>query len=123
MFLTGKKLFDWKKVKSQGVAFAYIKATEGTGSMNNSIIRGAYHFAGLSVSSGVAQSEYFLAHGGGWTGDGITLPGAIDLEGLEHEKLSQKLRFSGEASIKQESYRHFYAPPICQECATATPKK
>jgi len=93
MFLTGKKLFDWKKVKSQGVAFAYIKATEGTGfidgyfyrnyigSMNNSIIRGAYHFAGLSVSSGVAQSEYFLAHGGGWTGDGITLPGAIDLEG------------------------------------------
>jgi hypothetical protein len=26
-----QKTIDWKKVKSQGVAFAYIKATEGTG--------------------------------------------------------------------------------------------
>ncbi|KAI0280530.1 glycoside hydrolase family 25 protein [Russula aff. rugulosa BPL654] len=81
---------DWKKVKSQGVAFAYIKATEGTnayfsrnyiGATNNSIIRGAYHFAHPGNSSGAAQATYFLAHGGGWTSDGITLPGAVDLEG------------------------------------------
>ncbi len=71
------------------------------GATNNNIIRGAYHFARPSVSSGAAQAEYFLAHGGkahtvplwlpcvfshspvigGWTGDGITLPGAIDFEG------------------------------------------
>jgi len=88
-----QQTIDWKKVKSQGVAFAYIKATEGTsikdsyfsrnyiGATNNSIIRGAYHFARPSASSGAAQAEYFLAHGGGWTGDGITLPGAVDLEG------------------------------------------
>src|SRR6266567_4809605 len=34
------------------------------GATNNSIIRGAYHFARPSVSSGAAQAEYFLAHGG-----------------------------------------------------------
>jgi hypothetical protein len=34
------------------------------GAKNNSIIRGAYHFAHPSDSSGAAQAEYFLAHGG-----------------------------------------------------------
>ncbi|KAH9066212.1 glycoside hydrolase family 25 protein [Lactarius vividus] len=74
---------NWATIKSQGVQFAYIKATEGTtfidsyfnqnyvGATNNGIIRGA----------GAAQANYFLAHGGGWSGDGITLPGALDLEG------------------------------------------
>ncbi|KAH9024794.1 glycoside hydrolase family 25 protein [Lactarius hengduanensis] len=84
---------NWATIKSQGVQFAYIKATEGTtfidpyfsqnyvGATNNGIIRGAYHFAHPDTSSGAAQANYFLAHGGGWSGDGITLPGAIDLEG------------------------------------------
>ncbi|KAI0290542.1 N,O-diacetylmuramidase [Multifurca ochricompacta] len=84
---------DWATVASQGVAWAYIKATEGTtfidplfsqnyiGATNNGIIRGAYHFAHPDTSSGATQANYFLAHGGGWSGDGITLPGAIDLEG------------------------------------------
>ncbi|KAN0116556.1 secreted hydrolase [Russula decolorans] len=74
-FSNFQKTLDWKKVKSQGTDFIdkyfsgnYIGAT------NNSIIRGAYHFAHPSA-------EYFLAHGGGWTGDGITLTGAVDLEG------------------------------------------
>jgi len=44
------------------------------------LIRGAYHFANPGKSSGTAQAEYFLAHGGGWSGDGKTLPGMIDLE-------------------------------------------
>ncbi|KAI0262909.1 glycoside hydrolase family 25 protein [Gloeopeniophorella convolvens] len=83
---------NWNTVKSHGVVFAYIKATEGTtyldpkfsanyeGATKAGIIRGGYHFAHPDSSSGAAQAKYFLAHGGGWSGDGITLPGAIDLE-------------------------------------------
>jgi GH25 family lysozyme M1 (1,4-beta-N-acetylmuramidase) len=44
------------------------------------VIRGAYHFAHPGESSGAAQADYFLAHGGGWSADGKTLPGMIDLE-------------------------------------------
>ncbi|KAF8266534.1 glycoside hydrolase superfamily [Lactarius quietus] len=51
------------------------------GATNNKIIRGAYHFAHPGTSTGAAQADYFLAHGGGWSADGITLPGALDLEG------------------------------------------
>ncbi|KAI9449736.1 glycoside hydrolase family 25 protein [Lactarius psammicola] len=84
---------NWNTIKSEGVTWAYIKATEGTsfidpnfsqnyiGATNAGLIRGAYHFAHPDISSGATQANYFLAHGGGWSGDGITLPGAIDLEG------------------------------------------
>ena len=83
---------NWSTVKSNGVKFAYIKATEGTGYTNPSfssqytgatnagLIRGGYHFARPDVSTGAAQAKYFLAHGGGWSADGITLPGALDIE-------------------------------------------
>jgi len=84
---------NWAKIKSDGAQFTYIKATEGTtfidpdfnhnyeGATNNKIIRGAYHFAHPGTSTGAAQAKYFLAHGGKWSADGLTLPGAIDLEG------------------------------------------
>ncbi len=52
------------------------------GATNNGIIRGGDHFAHPDTSSGATQANYFLAHGGGWSGDGITLPGAVDLEGI-----------------------------------------
>ncbi|KAF9443068.1 glycoside hydrolase family 25 protein [Macrolepiota fuliginosa MF-IS2] len=83
---------NWAKVKSSGVSFAFIKATEGTtyksstfssqytGATKAGLIRGAYHFARPSSSSGAAQAKYFLAHGGGWSADGITLPGVLDIE-------------------------------------------
>jgi GH25 family lysozyme M1 (1,4-beta-N-acetylmuramidase) len=83
---------NWASVKANGVVFAYIKATESTtykspafnsqynGATNSGIIRGAYHFAQPSKSSGAAQATYFLSNGGGWSNDGITLPGALDLE-------------------------------------------
>ncbi|PFH50591.1 glycoside hydrolase family 25 protein [Amanita thiersii Skay4041] len=83
---------DWKKVKSNGVDFAYVKATEGThyqspefdkqytGASGVGIIRGAYHFGLPDKSSGAAQAKFFLEHGGGWTADGKTLPGALDIE-------------------------------------------
>jgi GH25 family lysozyme M1 (1,4-beta-N-acetylmuramidase) len=74
------------------VGFVYAKATEGTyytnpdfynqyeGPYYCGVIRGAYHFANPSNSQGNTQADYFLAHGGGWSGDGLTLPGALDIE-------------------------------------------
>ncbi|GAA0357150.1 lysozyme [Actinoallomurus spadix] len=82
----------WSTVKSNGARFAYVKATEGTsyqnpyfsqqyvGSYNVGLIRGAYHFATPNTSSGAAQADYFAAHGGGWSRDNQTLPGALDIE-------------------------------------------
>ncbi|KAJ7832083.1 glycoside hydrolase family 25 protein [Mycena olivaceomarginata] len=62
---------DWAKVKAAGVSFVYIKATEGTTFQDPTF---------SSNSSGAAQAKYFLAHGGGWSADGRTLPGALDIE-------------------------------------------
>nr|WP_236790781.1 lysozyme [Amycolatopsis sp. GM8] len=83
---------DWGAAWAAGGRFVYIKATEGTGYTNPQfaqqyngsydvgMIRGAYHFARPDVSSGAAQANYFVDHGGGWSPDGRTLPGALDAE-------------------------------------------
>lgn len=83
---------NWSSAKSKGARFVYIKATESTtyknpyfaqqynGSYGAGIIRGAYHFATPNTSSGSAQANYFVDHGGGWSRDGKTLPPALDLE-------------------------------------------
>ncbi|KIK63283.1 glycoside hydrolase family 25 protein [Collybiopsis luxurians FD-317 M1] len=83
---------DWSSVAANGIKFVFIKATEGTtfldpnfsenydGATKVGLIRGGYHFAHPDSSSGATQADYFLAHGGGWTADGITLPGMLDIE-------------------------------------------
>ncbi|CAM3438203.1 lysozyme [Kibdelosporangium persicum] len=83
---------DWAYWWGQGKRFAYVKATENTnyrnpyfaqqynGSYNIGMIRGAYHFATPNTSSGTAQADYFINNGGGWSRDGKTLPGALDME-------------------------------------------
>ncbi|TVT59247.1 lysozyme [Amycolatopsis rhizosphaerae] len=83
---------DWSGYWADGIRFAYVKATESTtytnpyftqqynGSYNVGMIRGAYHFATPDTSSGATQAEYFVSHGGGWSADGKTLPGALDME-------------------------------------------
>lgn len=83
---------NWSAARSSGIQFAYIKATEGTtyhdptfnsnypAAYHAGIIRGAYHFARPGSSSGAAQANYFAGNGGGWSADGMTLPGALDLE-------------------------------------------
>ncbi|KLO20213.1 glycoside hydrolase family 25 protein [Schizopora paradoxa] len=88
-FTTG---VNFNTVKANGVSFVYIKATEGTGftsdlfssqytgATNAGLIRGAYHFAHPDESTGATQATFFLNNGGGWTADGITLPGVVDLE-------------------------------------------
>ncbi|KAN0087340.1 Glycoside hydrolase superfamily [Elaphomyces granulatus] len=80
-----------------GARFVIIKATEGltykspefntqyTGATRAHFIRGGYHFARPDVSSGSQQAEYFAKNGGGWSGDGITLPGMLDLEGYPNK--------------------------------------
>jgi GH25 family lysozyme M1 (1,4-beta-N-acetylmuramidase) len=83
----------WSTAYANGARFAYVKATEGTyytdtdyfaqqynGSYDAGMIRGAYHFAIPDDSGGAAQADYFVAHGGGWSADGKTLPGALDIE-------------------------------------------
>lgn len=83
---------NWKRQWNKGKRFVYVKATEGlsyksptfsqqyTGSYRVGMIRGAYHFARPDLSSGKAQARYFANNGGGWSADGKTLPGVVDLE-------------------------------------------
>lgn len=83
---------NWTTLWNSGVKWAYVKATEGnyyqspsfdqqyTGSYNVGMIRGSYHFATPDVSSGANQATYFASHGGGWSRDGKTLPGVLDIE-------------------------------------------
>ncbi|MFB7087143.1 lysozyme [Streptomyces sp. NPDC056296] len=82
----------WPTLWSSGVKWAYTKATEGTsyrnpyysqqydGSYDVGMIRGAYHFAIPDGAGGAAQADYFVDHGGGWSKDGKTLPGVLDIE-------------------------------------------
>ncbi|MGW2231029.1 lysozyme [Streptomyces formicae] len=82
----------WQTLWNSGVKWAYVKATESTsyknpyfaqqynGSYGVGMIRGAYHFATPDTSSGATQANYFASNGGGWSRDGRTLPGALDIE-------------------------------------------
>ncbi|MEE4543280.1 lysozyme [Streptomyces sp. V4-01] len=82
----------WSTAWANGAKFVYVKATESTtytnpyfaqqynGSYNVGMIRGSYHFATPDTSGGATQADYFIAHGGGWSADGKTLPGALDIE-------------------------------------------
>jgi GH25 family lysozyme M1 (1,4-beta-N-acetylmuramidase) len=82
---------NWASI-APNIDFAYAKASEGTyytnpdfynqyvGPYDQGLIRGAYHFANPSDSSGATQADYFVNHGGGWSSDGLTLPGALDIE-------------------------------------------
>ncbi|KAM7211971.1 glycoside hydrolase family 25 protein [Rhypophila decipiens] len=77
---------------NSGARFVIIKATESnnyidpkfnshyTGATSAGLIRGGYHFAHPGATTGAVQADYFIAHGGGWSSDGITLPGMLDLE-------------------------------------------
>ncbi|MFE1348858.1 lysozyme [Streptomyces sp. NPDC058757] len=82
----------WSTLWNSGVKWAYVKATEGTyykntyftqqynGSYNVGMIRGTYHFATPDTTTGAAQADYFVNNGGGWSKDGKTLPGVLDIE-------------------------------------------
>lgn len=87
-----QKNVDWRRAKTNGARFVYVKATESRtyrnpyfhqqydGSRDAGLVRGAYHFAVPNTSSGAAQARHFVRNGGGWTADGWTLPPALDIE-------------------------------------------
>jgi len=121
---------NWASVAPY-IDFVYIKATEGTyytnayfaqqynGSYDYGVIRGAYHFAIPNNSSGSAQADYFIGHGGGWSADGKTLPGALDIEynpyGAECFGLSQSAmvnwiwNFVNEYAAREHAYPPIYS--------------
>lgn len=82
----------WSTWADKDRDFAYVKATEGTsyknpyfksqygGAKKAGMIRGAYHFANPSGKAGYKQARYFVKNGGGWSPDGKTLPGVLDIE-------------------------------------------
>ncbi|MGA8116603.1 MAG: GH25 family lysozyme, partial [Actinocatenispora sp.] len=85
-------VIDWDSVRAAGNEFAWVTATQGSGGTNPQfptdygnagqagLVRGAGHFAVPGASSGGAQADFFVGHGGGWSADHRTLPGALDLE-------------------------------------------
>ena len=119
---------NWASVAPY-IDFSYTKATEGTyytnpyfynqyvGPYNYGVIRGSYHFAIPNNSSGKSQADYFIAHGGGWSPDGKTLPGALDIEynpyGQECYNLTQSQMVSWVWSFVNEyAYREHAYPAI-----------
>jgi GH25 family lysozyme M1 (1,4-beta-N-acetylmuramidase) len=120
---------NWASV-APNIDFSYAKATEGTyytnpdfynqyeGPYYQGVIRGAYHFAVPSNSSGQAQANFFIKHGGGWSSDGRTLPGALDIEynpygrecyGLTHSQMvSWVSNFVREYAYKEHAYPVIY---------------
>ncbi len=93
---------DWPAVASGGGKFAFVLATEGVdfrsthftsqydGAAAAGLVRGAYHFAQPHESGGAAQADYFVQNGGAWTGDGMTLPGVLDLEDNPYKERNGK---------------------------------
>ena len=121
----------WSTAYANGARFAYVKATEGSSYTNPTspssttapttlgMIRGAYHFARPNVSGGASQADFFAAHGGGWSGDGRTLPPALDIEynpysggtcyGLSQSSMVSWIRaFSNEIKAKYNKYPMIY---------------
>ena len=97
---------DWRRVRADGISFAYLKATEGTGFTDPRFadnLRGAkaaglraggYHYFTL-CGSGAPQAEHYLSV----IGDGTTMPPAVDVEfigncdpGPPREELLRELR-------------------------------
>jgi GH25 family lysozyme M1 (1,4-beta-N-acetylmuramidase) len=112
---------NWATAWANGGKFAYIKATESTtytnpsftqqynGSYNVGMIRGSYHFATPDTSGGAAQADYFVAHGGGWSKDGKTLPGALDMEYNPYGATCYGLSASGMVSWIQAFSNEYHA--------------
>ncbi|MBF1041028.1 MAG: glycoside hydrolase family 25, partial [Lachnospiraceae bacterium] len=66
---------DWKHLKAQGISFAYIKATEGSGlsdayfaqnfenAEKNGVVTGAYHFFSFDSDAKTQAQNYIRAVG------------------------------------------------------------
>ena len=121
---------NWAAVAPH-IDFSYAKATEGTyytnqdfynqyvGPYDQGVIRGAYHFATPNDNGGATQADYFVNHGGGWSADGRTLPGALDIEynpygsecyGLSRDQMSSWIwSFVNEYASRTGAYPVIYS--------------
>lgn len=105
---------SWSRVRSDGVTFAFMKATEGTtysdptlktnwaGAESHGIYRSAYHFARPSIGSAARQAKFFVQKVGSFKGKG-DLPPVLDLEatgGLSQSHLRRWVRIWLETTEK-----------------------
>ncbi|OAQ65183.1 glycoside hydrolase, family 25, active site protein [Pochonia chlamydosporia 170] len=135
---------DFAKAYAGGARFVIIKATEGisytdktfskhyTGATKAKLIRGAYHFAHPGQNKASAEAEFFVKHGGGWSKDGITLPGMVDLEseqghpqcwGLSHSAMVAWIKEFAETYHKKTTrYPMLYTNPSWWSSCTGNSK-
>ncbi len=75
------RLYQYRMQATEGTTYIDPRfSSHYTGATSAGLIRGGYHFAHPDSSSGATQATFFLAHGGGWSNDGKTLPGMLDIE-------------------------------------------
>lgn len=106
-------LIDWDQVADDGVSFAFLKATEGSGHVDSyysfnwseasrvGIRRGAYHFFSME-SSGAAQGDFFISI---VPRERLSLPPVIDLEvSLDYEPLQVRREVSAMSALLTKAY-------------------
>lgn len=101
-------LIDWDKLEEQNVAFAFIKATEGSGHIDESarrnlerasktsIKKSAYHFFSFD-SSGKTQAENYISVVGA---DEIDMPPVVDIEYYADKKSNKPTKEETEQILR-----------------------
>ncbi|MBQ6042270.1 MAG: glycoside hydrolase family 25 [Oscillospiraceae bacterium] len=107
---------DWDILAQQGITFAFLKATEGSGTVDDcfadnwknaraaGLYVGAYHFFSFD-SSAVTQAENYCTV---VPADADALPPVIDLEFYRSENLPETAEVQENLRIMLESLRSFY---------------
>ncbi|EME44573.1 glycoside hydrolase family 25 protein [Dothistroma septosporum NZE10] len=121
---------DFASAYSSGLRFVIIQASEGTtskdpsfsshynGTTSADFIRDGYHFA-RGTGDGSQESNYFLSNGDGWSNDGRTLPGMLDLEG-DCISGSWKMTFSNTYYQATGRYPLLYSSPSWWQSCTGS---
>ena len=109
---------DWNMIEEQGIDFAFIKATEGSGHIDGcfeknwqragqtSLLVGAYHFFSFG-SNGDTQADHFIHTVGSLNGK---LPPVIDVEyyGDKEKSPSSKREVQEQLCIMLEELEEYY---------------
>lgn len=116
-------LIDWHRLEEQDVSFAFIKATEGSGHIDESarrnlekaaetgIKKSAYHFFSFD-SSGETQAENYISVVGT---DEIDLPPVIDIEYYADKKSNKPDKEEAEKILRpllESLEEHYGVKPI-----------
>lgn len=116
-------VIDWERIEEQGVKFAFIKATEGSGHVDESVSRNlrdiddtdilhsCYHFFSFD-SAGETQAENFINVVGR---DEIDLPPVVDIEYYGDKLANKPSREETEAILRpllQKLEEYYGVKPI-----------